>query len=145
MLAGLLALAIAVIRLFPETPLGCSLHHTLVELPIRLAHRIESKDIILVVIILCTGQTLALAGSIDLAMAYAVNMSIYADAALAASLAAVAARLKTAWQAIGAKLGRLATFISRPSPRARRTKAKVVRPDGSSNDNDLPWASARAA
>ena len=146
MLAGLLAAAMLVMKLFPETPFARLLHLYLVELPIKLARRIKRTDVILVVIILCAGQTLALAGSFELAMAYAVDLSIYADAVVATYLAALSVRLKNAWWATRSRVTRLLTAVLRPRPRSRRTKRTIARRDDACNDDDHPasWVALAA-
>ncbi|MFN3388882.1 MAG: hypothetical protein ACK40O_08100 [Allosphingosinicella sp.] len=97
MLAGLLGLALLAMTLFPETPLARTLHLYLVELPLRMAGRVERSHIILLVFLLVAGQGLVLIGSAELALAYAVDLSLYADAVLATTLAAAAARVRTVW------------------------------------------------
>ena len=146
MLAGLLALAILVVRLFPETPFARFLHLWLVELPVDLARRIERRHVILVVIILCFGQTLALAGSAELAFAFAADMSLYADAALAAYLASVAVRLKAMRWACRDALQRIAARLPRPRRRSPRTRPSAPRTPKPGNDDDPAWRElARAA
>lgn len=144
MLAGTLALAIVVVRLFPETPLARALHLYLVELPLEMARRIERKHIILLVIVLCAGQTLALAGSVELGLAYAAEMAAYYDALLAASLAAAAARVRGAWLAARTGLARIALALRKPRARSARTKARPVRAVRPDND-DEPAPARRAA
>jgi hypothetical protein len=134
-LAGLLALLIALMKLFPETPLARTLHDAFVARPLALAGRLERKHIILVVILLCCGQTLALAGSAELAIAYAVDMSIYADAMIAGTLATATLRLRSLASACKARLGRL-VMSSRPRPRSRRPKSATRSLPAPSNDGE---------
>lgn len=135
MLTGLLALVILVIKLFPDTALARSLHRWLVEWPVEMAGRIERKHIILVVILLCAGQTLAIAGSAELALAYAMDMSLYLDTMLAAFIAAAAARLKAAAAAFRQAVLSVAARIRRPRPRTRRRRPSIPRPRKPSNDD----------
>lgn len=143
MLTGLLALIILFARLFPETPFGRGLHFYFVEMPLRISHRIERRHLILLVILLCSGQMLAMMGSVELAMAYAVDLSIYFDAAITAALTAGAVYLKNARSVLADAMKRLAT-ISRPRARSRRTRATSVRPD-TANDDDPDWVMLQAA
>lgn len=136
MLAGILGLVILFIKLFPKTPFGRLLHYGFVELPLSLAYRLERKHIILIVVILCAGQSLALLGSAELAMAYAVDMSIYADAVLATTIASAVTRLKGPWWAFKDGLVRLVGGLSRPRLRSRSTKSAILRSNKTSNDND---------
>jgi hypothetical protein len=140
MLAGFLALAILVMRLFPETSLGRSLHFYLVELPLRLARRIERHHLILLVLLLGAGQMFALAGSAELALAYAADLSIYYDALLTATFVSAAAFLKSAWSVGTAALGRLVRRSKMARPRSRRTRAESPRRGTPANDDDPVWA-----
>ncbi|HEX8193233.1 MAG TPA: hypothetical protein VF552_10060 [Allosphingosinicella sp.] len=136
MLTGFLAFAILVIRLFPETPFARALQLFLVEAPLAFAKRIERQHLILLVLLLCMGQTLALLGSAELALAYAVDMSLYADAVIMTTFAAYAARFKAAWRHVRAATLRLVTRIARPRRRDVRTKAAARRPAPPSNDDE---------
>jgi len=143
MLAGLLAVVVLIVRLFPETPFGRALNFYLVELPLRLAHRIERRHLILLVILLCSGQMLAMMGSVELALAYAADLSIYYDAAITASLTAAAVWVKRVWSACTVMFSRLVRPVSRP--RATRTKAQRAARQVPSNDDDPAWVFSRAA
>lgn len=136
MLAGILALVILVVKLFPDTPLARSLHLGFVELPLRLAHRIERKHLILLVILLCSGQMLAVMGSAELALAYAADMSLYYDAMLTSALAAAATMAKSAWSACTVAIGRFVRGVSSARPRSRRKRAEISRCATPANDDD---------
>lgn len=145
MLAGFLALVILVIRLFPSTALARSLHLWFVELPLEIARRVERKHLILLVILLCAGQTLALAGGAELAMAYAVDTSLYLDAMLATYAAAAAARLKSAACAFKAAVARVAARVPKSRPRSHKARPAPKRVSEADNDDDpisLPLACA---
>jgi hypothetical protein len=119
MLIVIVGFVILVTRLFPATPLARGMHLWCVELPLRLLARLERKHLILIGVILCCSQTLVLAASSELALAWAMEIALYTDAALAASFAAAAGRIKAAWSVAAAVLARLL----RPGRRARPARA----------------------
>lgn len=138
MFAGLLALAMLIMKAFPETPTARALMLYLVELPLRMAGQIERKHIILLAIILFAGQSLALIGSAELALAYAVDLSIYYDAVIATSLAAASARLKSAWLFVKTRFIRLTGPLTR-ARRPRRPKTGDSRRRAANDDEDPRW------
>lgn len=139
MLIGLFALAIVVMKLFPETALGEALHRFLVEIPLSIAERLERKHIILVVILVCSFQTLALVPTTELAMAVAADMALYADAVLATSIAAFASRIKGAWTAFKNLVSRCFPKGLRMSGRARRSRPSRDTAKKPSNDDEPAW------
>jgi hypothetical protein len=108
-------LATFVMHVFPETPLARSLHRWLVEVPLTVTARLKRRHILMIVILLCCGQTLAMIGSADLALAYAIDLSIYADAAIALSLAALVGRVRSAGWAARQQAGRAVARLRRSS------------------------------
>ena|SRR5688572_23126751 len=145
MLAGLLGLVVLFVRLFPETPFAKWLHLHFVELPLRLAQRIERRHLILLIILICSGQTLALMGSVELGLAYAADLSLYYDAAITASLAAVAAYVKNVWASLTRTLSRWFAPMVRARSRSRRKRAVAERRRAPANDDDPVRILARAA
>ena len=144
MLTGFLAFAIAVMRLFPETPFARALHHWLVEAPLAFARRIERRHLILLVLLLCMGQTLALLGSAELAMAYAIDLSLYADAVIMTTFAAYTARFKAAWRSVRDASLRLVPRRTGQRRRAPRSKAAARRTPSPSNDDEPAPATVAA-
>jgi hypothetical protein len=137
MVAGLPALAMCFIKLFPRTLTAEALHLYLVELPIRAAQNLERRHLILLAIFLAIGQSLALIGSAELAIAYAVDMSIYYDALLAASAVTAAMHIKAAWLSLKTRIPRLPDprpLINARSP--RRAKAGASRQAPANDDGD---------
>jgi type IV secretory pathway VirB6-like protein len=139
MLAGLLALLILVMKLFHETAAARWLHRCLVEVPLARASRIRRSDILFILVLLAAGQSLALLGSVDLAMLYAVDLSLYLDAAIAVSAAAAAASLRARWTSVKALLrAPLRRKTRRPArPRSRRSRPL---PRTGNDDESLPLA-----
>ena len=138
MFAGLLALVVLVVRLYPTTPLGRSLHRAFVERPLEIAGRVERKHIILIFVLLCSGQTLALAGSAELALAIALDMSAYVDALIAGYVAVAALRFRSTTTASKNALARIGRALARPRRRARRTRAVPRNACKAANDDDRP-------
>jgi hypothetical protein len=135
MLAGFLGLAILVLRLWPETPFARVLHRGLVEAPLALAERLERQHLILVVVVLlCGGQAMALLGP-EVAMIYAADVSLYAEAVIAASVATAVARMRFVWHKFtGLRARELRLGQSRP--RARRSRVKRALAGKAFNDGD---------
>jgi hypothetical protein len=138
MLTGLLALAIAVMKLYPSTPLARSLHHWLVEWPMDALARLERRHLILVAILLFCGPSLAALGSAEVAMLYAVDLSLYADAVLMTSLSAIGVSLRKGWTALLVRMG--GSKQRRPRARSRSTRASRSRLGTPSNDDEPAWA-----
>jgi hypothetical protein len=136
MLTAFLAFAILVMRLFPETPFARSLHRMLVESPLAFSKRIERRHIILIVILLLLGETLILVGSAEIAIAYAIDLSLYADAMIGVTMAASAVRLKSAWPRGRDAVLRLVSRKGRLVRRAARTKPEARPHAASANDDD---------
>lgn len=142
MLIGLFALAILIAKLFPATPAGRATHRYLVELPLELAARVERRHVILVAILLIGGQALILAAPIDLAIIYALDLSLYVDAAIAVSAAAAVARVKGAWSAFKSRLRGFAVMLHRSDKRTIGTRPARTNPRRiASNDQDDDRAS----
>jgi hypothetical protein len=137
MLTGLFALAMATAWLYPETPIGRLLHACLVELPLRLAAKLERKHLICLVVLLVAGQALLMVAPLDLAFLAAWDFSIYVDLMVAVWTVATAARGKAAWSFVRTKALRL----TRQGPRAGRARAtrrahRTRRPPVPTNDDD---------
>lgn len=142
MLTGLLALVLVVMRLYPSTPLARSLHRWLVEWPIEVAGRIERRHLILVAIILFCGPSLAALGSAEIAMLYAADLSLYAEAVLMTSLSALGLSLKKGWAAFFHRAGGLRRGV--PRQRSRRVRSPRSGVSAASNDDDPAWAAEPA-
>ena len=136
MLAGLLALALIVMESFPDTPFARSLHRALVEWPIEAAERKERRHFILIGVILFCGPSLAAFGSAEIAMLYAVDLSLYAEAVMMTSLSAAAMSFKKGW----ATVVRGAGALRRPRQRSRRVRVPRSRVGTTANDDEPAWA-----
>jgi hypothetical protein len=140
MLTGLLALALIVMKSFPSTPLGRSLHLWLVEAPIEAAGVIERKHLILIAILFFCGPSLAAFGSAEVAMLYAVDLSLYVEAVLVTSVSAAGLSLKTNWATLSRNAAR-ALRRGRPCQRSRRVRSAQSRVSVASNDDEPDCAS----
>jgi hypothetical protein len=147
LLTGLLALATAIMRLFPETDLGRWLHLHMVELPLATIARLERKHILFLFVVIGAAQPLMMMGAADLALVIAWDMAVYADVALAAYAAAALARTRAAWQHLRS---RTAYWLRRPFTRTRPRAPSAPRrrpqqPAKPSNDDDRPAFPLRLA
>lgn len=137
MLTGFIALAIFIVKLFPNTAFVRSPHLYMVELPVELAQRFERRHIILGAILILSFQSFAMIGAADLAIVYAAEMSIYADAALAGYLTVITTRLKTVWAVCKRFVRRASCF--RPRQRRRSARVAARKPRKPSNDDHPAW------
>jgi hypothetical protein len=141
MLTGLLALAMVMMKSFPATPLARSLHLWLVEAPIEAAARMERKHFILLGVLLFCGPSLAAFGSAEVAMLYAVDLSLYAEAVLLTSMSAIGVSFRKGWATLirGAAVG---LRLRRPRQRARRVHKSRA---GAHSNDDEPAPALQAA
>lgn len=150
MLTGFLGLVVLTIKLWPATPLGQCLHRAFVELPLELADRVERRHLILVGLLMFGGQLVMLLGP-QLAVVYALELSIYGEAVIATTLATAVIRVRFVWHKLKGikKFAGRALSAGRVRPRSRRTKAGTPPRKNSANDandDDHAWAwSLRAA
>jgi len=95
MILGFLLFATVIARSFPDTPFSRTLVKHLVEVPIDAVKKLERRHIILLVFVLFAGQSLAVFGSAELALAYAIDMSVYYDLLIVAWTTSALKGLKT--------------------------------------------------
>jgi hypothetical protein len=132
----LLAGAMLIAKLFPETQAGRWLHRHLVELPLRTVEKLERRHLFYIAVLLVAGQGLALVGTADLAMVAAWDASLYLDIMAAAWTVAAVTRWKTAWAFLRSTAQRL---VGREPPAVRapeQSRAPRVRvPSVPANDD----------
>jgi len=141
MFCAMMVAAIAVMRLFPETPTARFLHRWLAEKPAAWLARIERKHVIFLVlaallVVVLRDAVPMVAGASDLALFAMWDASVYLDVVMAAWTIAALARGRSGWALVRLRLDRLVTR-RRPRaarPRARRTRA--VRPVANDDDGD---------
>jgi hypothetical protein len=147
MLAGFVLLIILTMKLFPRMPASLLLHRALVEAPLRGLAAMSRRHLIygavLVAMLFAGTELIMLAGSTDLVMLMAWDVSLYVDAVIATWAIATAARGKAAWQALAARVtGRRG--MPRPrAPRRRREGTRTAANDA--GEDGGPWIYARAA
>ena len=150
MLTGIFGLVVFVMKLWPAVSSVRWLHRVLVEAPLALAGRVTRKDLILIGLILFGGQIVMLLGP-EAALVYILDLSFYAEAVVATTLAATTARLGSGWQSLKRIVGGLKRVAGRPPramrrrPRARRTRSAPSRRSGACNDDDPSDASIACA
>jgi hypothetical protein len=127
--------AMLVMTLFPETAFARTLKRFLVDLP---AQRLASLDrrqvifgLVVIAMFLVAQDMIVLLGSVDLAMVYAWDLSLYVDAVLAVTAVAVSSRtvgLRTTARSIWPKFRRPAGRRSR-EPRRRSLAHRAANDD----------------
>ena len=142
MLAGLLAVTLILMKLYPSTPIARSLHQWLVEWPLEAVARVERRHLILIGVILLCGPSLAALGSAEIGMLYAVDLSLYVEAVLMTSLSVAGVSVKKAWNAFVSSAG--AFRPGRPRPRSRRARGAISKGTAASNDEGPAWAAMAA-
>ena len=145
MLTALLGAAVLIMKRWPTLPFARLLHRALVEDPLELAERLERKHLVLLGLLLFGGQAIALFGP-ELTLVYAVDVSLYVEAAAATTLAAAASRLRYGWRAFRRAVS-ICMLRFRPRSRVRRTKKPAeLRQNEPSTDDERPWSGfARAS
>lgn len=139
MFCAMMVAAIAVMRLFPETPTARFLHRWLAEKPAAWIDAIRRKHVIF--LLLTIGMVLVLreaapmlAGSSELALFGLWDASVYLDVVLAAWTIAALGRGRIGWTAVRAKLVAMIARRRTRAPRARARRSRPVRPVA--NDDD---------
>lgn len=145
MATGLFVLALLAAILFPRTPTGRWLHLYLVEAPLHLASKVETKHLIFALIGIFAWQAFAAAAPIDLALVAAWDLAIYVDAVACVSAAALVTRGKVVLSVMKAKFARISNARFAP-PRVAGKRVRRPRPEkASSADNDDDAAPMRNA
>ena len=140
MLTVLFGLAVLIMKLWPKTPVARWLHGGLVELPLELVGRTDRKYLILVGLIMFGGQFVLILGP-ELAMIYAMNLSLYGEALIATTFASAVVRVRYVClksKRLIASAGRVSSFI-RTRPRPRRTRGVTLCRKTPANDDDHVW------
>ena len=133
MLALILAMMIATMKLWPQTPTARLLHKALVEAPLRIVAGIERKHLFFAAIVLLFLMTPAMLGPFDLALYGMWDVAVFLDVATVALALATVARGRSAlsfvrtW-AIG--------MAARPAERRARRRAHRTRITRAANDDD---------
>jgi hypothetical protein len=144
MIIILLMAAMLVAKFLPETPLGKTLHHCLVEEPMRLAQKVDRRHLFYLLILLVAGQALLMAAPFELAVIAAWDMSVFMDAVLATWTAATVVSGKGAWRALASRVrarGKRRAGAARAA--ARRRASRPRRSYVPANDDDgRGWALA---
>lgn len=147
MIVAMIALAMLVMRLFPDTPTGRFLHRWLAEKPVAWIAGVKRKQIIFVLLTVAVVLTLReaapmLAGTSELALFGIWDASVYLDVVMAVWTLAALSRGRAGWAVLQERVAQ--RFSGRRSrvarPRARRTRP--VRPRVSNDDDGLVLALA---
>lgn len=133
MLASMLIVAMAIMKLWPQTPTSRWLHRALVEIPLELAAKVERKHLIFVAILLTGMLALAMMGPLDLALVGMWDLAVYLDVATAVLTITAVARGRSAWLLIRAWAAGMTTRIGARRPRPRAVRPRIRR---GANDDD---------
>lgn len=136
-LASVLLAIIALLRGAPDTPFSRTIRALLVERPCRWwlkrTRREAIQMLVLAGLFLFAGEMVMMLGSTDLVLAYALDLSIYIDAILAASILTVSHQVGRVFRGVTSLLP---SRTAKPKPRERRLrKADCRKP---ANDEDGP-------
>ena len=147
MFTVLMILAIAVMRLFPDTATGRFLHCWLAEKPAAWIDAIQRKHVIFLLLMIAAVLVLReaapmLAGSSELALFGIWDASVYLDVVLAAWTIAALGRGRVGWTVTRAKLVAMIARRRTRAPRPRARRSKPVRPVANDDDGEVRLAFA---
>ena len=132
---GVFFVAMLVMKLTPQSPLGRWLNLHLVELPLRnFDYRRIFWLALFVALAFATSDVLPLVGGTDFLTVYAWDLTVYFDAMIIAYALAAVARAQVGLKRLA--LSMRYPFRRRPSLRARRVRAGREARDEASNDDD---------
>ena len=144
---GFMLALMLVMHLAPRSALGRILLAQLVERPLARLSRLESHQLIAVVLIglllMAGGEGILLVGP-ELAIAYMIDLSIYLDAVAVTLALAAGARFKGGWQSLRARLSATVSRL-RTGPRNRRARRSAVRRTSPPDNDDEPAAARMLA
>ncbi len=139
---GLFLLAALVMKRWPETALARWLHRTMIVQPLNALGGLKRQHLILLLVAAPLMFSFAEIGMPHLAMAAAIDVSLYVDLLITATTLAALDRSRGTWTAFTARLPRLRR--ANPRPRRRRSSTSVARKPAA-NDDDGHGVFARAA
>jgi hypothetical protein len=130
-----------VMRLAPDSPFGKALNRQLVEVPLRLLGRMQRHHLIFLIIIvgltMVGSEVIFALGTVDFAVIYALDLSLYVDGLLMTLALASLARTRSAIGVLRVGGTALAARLRRRLGR-RRTRAGVRKPPAKSANDDDP-------
>ena len=129
---GLIAMAMLVMKRWPETSSARWLHRIMVVQPLATAARFERRHLILLVVGLVMLQVVAVIGSVELTTLMAIDISVYLDAMITVWTVAALTRVRGGWTTVRTRI----RLPARRSPRARRSASKRPARQTPSNDDD---------
>lgn len=137
---GICIVMIMIMKWAPLSPLGTALNRQLVELPLQRLARLQRHHLIFVVLIVALlmagSEAMAALGSVDFAVIYALDVSLYIDGLLMTLALASLARSRSRFAVLRARGSSLATRLRRRFGRRRiRALPPGKRPGKSANDD----------
>jgi len=133
MLASMLIVAMAIMKMWPQTPTSRWLHRMLVEIPLELVVRVERKHLIFVAILLTGTLALTMMGPLDMALVGMWDIAVYLDVATAVLTITAVARGRSAWLLIRSWAVGMTARIGARRPRPRAVRPRIRR---GANDDD---------
>lgn len=138
---GLCLALMLVMRFAPQSPLGRWLNLNFIQEPLVRMAALERHHLIFLVIVsvmlLAAGETIAIYGTFEWAMISAFDLSIYLDAVAVTAVLGTAARFRSVMQVLrGRRIAR--TMPKRAARRRRRTWAGGRKPPAKSANDDGP-------
>ena len=148
MIFALMAMVIAVTRLFPDTATGRFLHRWLAEEPAAWLAAIERKHVIFLLLaallVVALREAVPMIGAADMALFAMWDASVYLDVVMAAWTIAALARGRSGWAVVRLKLVAALGQRRQTGARRRARRARMrVRPPA--NDDDGPGVALIAA
>lgn len=149
MILGLMALCLALMLAFPDTPTARWLHEVLVQRPLEWVSKLKRRDVIflfvMIVLMLSAGEFIAIFGAAEL-FAIGANLSLFIDAVVVTTAVTIATAVATAWREARAQFSQwLDGGLARRRMRAaRHHKTRKIRRPKSLDDGAPGWGLACA-
>lgn len=141
--AGLLLIAILIMKIWPETDAAHWLHRIMVAQPVTVLATVTRQKIIFGVLLFVMLIGFAELGAPQLITAIAFDFSVFYDAVITVWTVAALTRLRGSRTALRARLH--VTGLRQTRPRRRRRQRDAMAMRSGANDDEHPGAFARVA
>lgn len=139
---GVLLALMLVMRFAPDSSIGKALNHQLVERPLRVIGGMQRHHLIFVIVmaalLVAGGEVILALGSMDFAVLYALDVSLYVDGLLMTLALASLTRTRSAMALLRAGATALAARIVRRAGRGRARRAPARRVTRKPSNDDHP-------
>jgi hypothetical protein len=144
--------ALLIMQFFPETTVAQFLHKHLVKRPTIWFAKLQRHDVLfallLIGLLLLGGEYIAVLGTGDLLLIYAMDLALYTDALIAVSTIAAATKIKSGIAPVMAYLSLWRSRIARQSKAVshrREHKTQSSSPPAANDDDHAPFGAKLAA